>query len=190
MLLMGSSVHAQTALQVLDKCAATVTSPGGATANFTMTSAQYGDAKGTIAIKGKKFYMHSDVSTMWFDGTTLWTYVERNEEVNISTPSAQQLQALNPYNFINLYKNGYNATMTTSSATYTVHLTTTDQQHKISEAFVTVDKTTFAPKEIKLLQGTKWTTFTVSGMKAEAQDDAKFRFNASAYPDAEIIDLR
>ena len=113
-----------------------------------------------------------------------------NEEVNISTPTAQQLQSLNPYNFINLYKSGYSYTMTTSASTFNVHLTSTNAQHKITEGFITVDKSTYAPKEIKLLQGTKWTTFTISGLKAEKLDDSKFRFNSSAYPDAEIIDLR
>ena len=185
-----STTQAQTAQQVLDKCAALVSAPDGATANFAMTSAQYGNASGTISIKGQKFYMHSNATTMWFDGTTLWTYVAQNEEVNISTPTAQQLQSLNPYHFINLYKQGYTSTMTTSSTAYTVHLTATDTQKKISEAFVTISKENYAPKEIKLLQGTKWTTFTVSGLKAERQDDTKFRFKSSDYPDAELIDLR
>ena len=164
---MGTAL-AQTAQQVLDKCAALVSAPEGASANFTMTSAQYGNATGTISIKGQKFYMHS----------------------NVSTPTAQQLQTLNPYHFITLYQQGYTYTMTTSATAFTVHLTATDTQKKISEGFVTVDKTTYAPKEIKLLQGTKWTTFTVSGLKAERQDDAKFRFKSSDYPDAELIDLR
>lgn len=189
-ILMMSTAPAQTAQQVLDKCAALVSTPDGASANFTMTSAQYGNASGTISIKGQKFYMKSSASTMWFDGTTLWTYVAQNEEVNISTPTAQQLQSLNPYHFINLYKQGYTTTMTTAATTYTVHLTATDTQKKISEAFVTVSKENYAPKEIKLLQGTKWTTFTVSNLKAERQDDAKFRFKSSDYPDAELIDLR
>lgn len=189
-IMMMSTALAQTAQQVLDKCAALVSAPDGATANFAMTSAQYGNASGTISIKGQKFYMHSNATTMWFDGTTLWTYVAQNEEVNISTPTAQQLQSLNPYHFINLYKQGYTTTMTSSATSYTVHLTATDPQKKISEAFVTVSKENYAPKEIKLLQGTKWTTFTVSGLKAERQDDAKFRFKSSDYPDAELIDLR
>ena len=190
LLMMGASAFAQTALSVLDKCAATVASSDGVSANFTMNSAQYGNASGTIAIKGQKFQMTSSSTTMWFDGKTLWTYMASNEEVNISTPTAQQLQSLNPYNFINLYKSGYSYTMTTSATAYNVHLTSTNTQHKISEGFITVDKTTYAPKEIKLLQGNKWTTFTISGLKAEKIDDSKFRFNSSAYPDAEIIDLR
>ena len=190
LLMLSATTFAQTALSVLDKCAATVAVKDGVSASFTMNSAQYGNASGTIAIKGQKFHMASNTTTMWFHGKTLWTYMASNEEVNISTPTAQQLQSLNPYNFINLYKSGYSYTMTTSASTFNVHLTSTNAQHKITEGFITVDKSTYAPKEIKLLQGTKWTTFTISGLKAEKLDDSKFRFNSSAYPDAEIIDLR
>ena len=190
LLLFGAAAFAQKASTVLDKCAATVSNSGGVSANFTMASAQYGDATGTLSIKGKKFHMRSNATTMWFDGTTLWTYVASNEEVSITTPTAQQLQTLNPYNFINLYKKGYSTTMTTSASAYNVHLTATDAQHKISEAFISVDKTSYAPKEIKMLVGTKWTTFTISGLKKENIDDSKFRFDAKSYPDAEIIDLR
>jgi len=190
MLLMGLQSFAQTPTSVLDKCAATVSQRNGVTAQFTMESAQYGNAAGTISIKGKKFYMLSNATTMWFDGTTLWTYMASNEEVNISKPTAQQLQTLNPYHFINMYKSGYSSTMTSSGSVYNVHLTATDAQLKIKEAFVTVDKTSYAPKELKMLVGNRWTTFTISGLKSEAVPDSKFRFDANAYPDAEIIDLR
>lgn len=190
MLLTVTMGVAQNARQVLDKCAAKVSTKSGASANFTMNSAQYGNASGTIALKGQKFYVHTTASTMWFDGKTLWTYMSNNEEVNISTPTAQQLQTLNPYIFINMYKQGYSYTMTSSANEYKVHLTSTGKQSKISEAFITVDKTTYAPKEIKMLSGAKWTTFTVSGLKSESLPDTKFRFNSAAYPNAEIIDLR
>ena len=163
LLLVAVTAGAQTAQQVLDKCVKAVSVDAGVSANFTMTSAQYGDAQGTIAIKGKKFHMTSNVSNMWFDGQTLWTYMAKNEEVNISTPTQQQLQSLNPYNFIGLYKQGYQSTMTTSASAFNVHLTSTNAAHKIKEAFLTIDKTSYQPREIKLLQGTKWTTFTVSG---------------------------
>ncbi|MCR4603039.1 MAG: cell envelope biogenesis protein LolA [Prevotella sp.] len=190
MLLMGLKSFALTPTEVLDKCAATISHRNGVTAQFSMESAQYGNAAGTISIKGKKFYMLSNATTMWFDGTTLWTYMASNEEVNISKPTTQQLQTLNPYHFINMYKSGYSTTMTTAASVYNIHLTATDKQLKIKEAFVTVDKSTYAPKEIKMLVGNKWTTFTISRLKNEPVPDSKFSFDANAYPDAEIIDLR
>lgn len=181
---------AQTATQVLDRCAALVGNAEGATARFSMSSAQYGEARGTIAIKGNKFHTETPTVSMWFDGTTLWTYMAENDEVNISTPTEQQLQTLNPSSFIHLYRSGFTTTMTTTASTYVVHLTANDPQRRIREAFVTVDKTTYAPKEIKFLQRNRWTTFTISEIQAQRQADGVFRYNSSLHPNAEMIDLR
>ncbi len=181
---------AQTARQVLDKCAATVSAKDGVQAKFTMQSAQYGSTSGTIAVKGRMFQASTPVSSMWFDGKTLWTYMSKNDEVNVTTPSESQLQALNPYNFINLYKQGFKYTMTKSGTAFNVHLTATDQKRKIRELFIIVDQKTYHPTEVKMLQNQKWTTFTISDLKAQQLSDAMFRFNSKDFPSAEVIDLR
>lgn len=181
---------AQTAQQVLDKCAATVSAKDGVQAKFTMQSAQYGNTNGTIAVKGRMFQASTPSASMWFDGKTLWTYIQKNDEVNVTTPSESQLQALNPYNFINLYKQGFKYTMTKSGAAFNVHLTATDTKRKIREMFITVDQKTYQPTEVKMLQNQKWTTFTISDLKAQKLGDDIFRFNSKDFPSAEVIDLR
>ena len=181
---------AQTAKQVLDKCASTLSSKDGVQADFSMTSAQYGSASGKIAVKGQMFNASTSVATMWFDGKTLWTYMAKNDEVNISTPSESRLQTLNPYNFINLYKQGFNYTMTQNDNAFNVHLTAKDTKRTVQEMFITVDKKTYHPTEVKILQKQKWTTFTISNVKATKLDDSTFRFNSKDFPSAEVIDLR
>ena len=181
---------AQTARQVLDKCAATVSSNDGVQADFTMTSAQYGDASGHIAVKGKMFHASTSMASLWFDGKTLWTYMAQNNEVSVTTPSESRLQTLNPYNFINLYKDGFKYTMTKDASAYNVHLTAKDSKRKVKEMFISVDQTSYHPTEVKLLQGTKWTTFTIRNLKTAKLADASFRFNSKDYPTAEVIDLR
>lgn len=178
------------AKQVLDKCAATVSSSEGISAKFRMESAQYGNASGTIAVKGQKFHASTAVASMWFDGKTQWTYLQKNNEVSVTTPTESQLQAINPYNFINMYKKGFKYTMTTSATAYTVHLTATDAQRKVREMFITIDKKSYAPSEVKMLQGNKWTSFFISDLKSSGVSDAEFTFNSKDYPTAEVIDLR
>ena len=190
LLLSVAAGYGQTAKAVLDKCAATVSSKDGVTASFSMESAQYGSAKGTIAVKGKKFKAVTEAAAMWFDGKTLWTYVSKNDEVNVTTPTEAKLQALNPYNFINLYKSGFKYTMTQSSDSYIVHLTAEDGARRIQELFITVNKKSYAPTEVKMLQKQKWTTFTVSNLKSEKLGDDLFKFKTSEYPSAEVVDLR
>ncbi|MBQ7510349.1 MAG: outer-membrane lipoprotein carrier protein LolA [Prevotella sp.] len=192
MLMLGVTVasYAQTAKQVLDKCAATISSKDGVKADFTMQSAQYGNLSGKIAVKGKMFHATTSAATMWFDGKTLWTYMAKNEEVNVTSPSEAQLQVLNPYNFINMYKKGFTYTMTQTDKVYNVHLTASDKTKRVQEMFITVDKATSHPAEVKLLQKQKWTTFTIENLQTTKLADAEFRFNSKDFPSAEVIDLR
>jgi outer membrane lipoprotein-sorting protein len=187
--LLSAAIYAQTATSVLDKAAATVTMKEGVKADFKM-SGSMGSTTGTIVIKGKKFHATTPQASVWFDGKTQWTYMKDNDEVNISTPNESQLQAINPYNFLNLYKKGYKATLNSNGNNHVVHLTASSADRKIKELFVTVDKKTYQPTQVKLLQGKKWSVFDITNLKKQATADAEFRFNAKEFPHAEIIDLR
>ena len=183
------TANAQSAKSVLDKAAASVTVASGVKANFRMTTTT-GNTSGTIAIKGKKFYATTPQAKIWLDGKTQWTYLKNNDEVNVSNPTEAQLQAINPYNFINLYKNGYTYTMNTAGTNYVIHLTSNSADRKIKELFITVNKKSYEPMQVKMLQGKKWTTFDITSIKKEKIADSQFRFNSKDFPKAEIIDLR
>ena len=187
--LISAATIAQTAKSVLDKAAANITVKSGVQAKFKMTGSM-GNTSGTIAIKGRKFHATTPQAIVWFDGKTQWTYMKNNDEVNVTTPTESQLQAINPYNFINLYKNGYDATLNSSGKDYVVHLTSSTKDKKIRELFITVNKSSNTPTQVKLLQGTKWTIFDISDLKKQSVPDSQFRFNAKDFPQAEIIDLR
>lgn len=187
--MLATSSFAQSAKFVLDKAAATVTASSGVKANFRMTTTT-GNTSGTIAIKGKKFFATTPQAKVWFDGKTQWTYLKNNDEVNISNPTEAQLQAINPYNFITLYKRGYTYTMNTAGTNYVVHLTADNANKKIKELFITVNKKSYEPMQVKMLQGKKWTTFDITSIKKQNIADSQFRFNSADFPKAEIIDLR
>ena len=184
-----TATFAQTAKSVLDKAAANITVKSGVQANFKM-SGSMGTTSGTIAVKGKKFHATTPQAIVWFDGKTQWTYMKNNDEVNVTTPTEAQLQAINPYNFINLYKNGYSYTLNKSGKDYVVHLTASSKDKKIREMFISVNKTSYTPTQVKLLQGTKWTIFDITDLKKQNISDTQFRFNAKDFPQAEVIDLR
>ena len=187
--LISTVATAQTAKSVLDKAAAHITVKEGVKANFKMQGG-IGITSGIIFIKGKKFHASTPQATVWFDGKTMWTYMKQNEEVNVSNPTEAQLQAINPYNFINLYKNGYNCTLNNTGSSYVVHLTSNVKDRKIKELFVTIDKQSYRPTQVKLLQGKKWTIFDITDLSKSKVADSQFRFNAKDFPKAEVIDLR
>lgn len=189
-MLIGIEAKAITAKQVLDKTSAVLSNSGGISARFSVTSDKYGGTNGTIAVKGRKFHATTPSATVWFDGKTQWTYVKSSNEVNVNNPSEAELQAVNPYNFINIYRSGYNMSVKTVGSSYQVHLTATNKKRQLQEMYITVGKSNYVPTQIRMKQGTKWTTIKVSNFKRTTISDATFRFNAKDFPSAEVIDLR
>ena len=189
MLLMAVASYGQTAQKVLDKAAAVVSNKSGTQASFTIKGPNL-NTSGTIAIKGKKFHATTPQATIWFDGTTQWTYMKNNDEVNVSTPSEAQLAAINPYNFIYMYKKGYSYTMTKKGGSYEVHLKATDKKKGIQEMYLVINQKTSVPTQVRMKQQKGWTTIDISNFKRANLADGMFRFNSKDFPQAEIIDLR
>jgi outer membrane lipoprotein-sorting protein len=188
--MLSLGAHAESARSILDKAAATVSNPNGVQANFEMRSKQFGSTSGTIYIKGKKFHATTPQATIWFDGKTQWTYMKQNDEVNVSNPSEAELQAINPYNFINIYKKGFKLSSKKVNNSYEVHLKATDKKRNIQEMYIIVDQNSYRPTHVKMLQNGKWSVLLISGLKATNLSDGLFQFNQKDFPKAEIIDLR
>lgn len=190
-ILLATGIYAQNAAQarkILDKTAAIVGRKGGASANFSV-SGKYGNTSGTISIKGNKFNARTPQAIVWYDGKTQWTYMKKCQEVNVSTPTEAQQQSMNPYKFVNIYKNGFKLGVKNVSGGWQVHLYATNQKRTIKEMYITIGKN-YYPKTIKMRQSNGWTTINVSNFKARNLSDATFRFNAKDFPNAEVIDLR
>jgi len=183
-----SFAYGQSAKQVLDKTAAVVAAKSGAKASFTIKGDQM-NASGTIAIKGRKFQASTPQATIWFDGKTQWTYLKKNDEVNVANPTEAELAAINPYNFIYMYKKGYKYTMEKKNGSFIVHLTATDKR-SIQEMYITINPKSYIPSQIRMRQQKGWTTITISGFKQSKLSDGLFRFNSKDFPNAEVIDLR
>lgn len=188
MLLIALASYGQSAKQVLDKTAGIISNKSGVTASFNISSQQYGKTSGTISIKGRKFHADTKEAKVWFDGKTQWTYVKQNDEVNVNTPTAADLQAINPYNFIYMYKQGYTATMTKNGHNFVVTLKAKGKS--IQEMVITISQKSYVPSQIRMLQNKQWTTIHVNGFKQANLAESTFRFNPKQYPNAEIIDLR
>lgn len=186
--LLSITSFAQDAKQILDKTAAAISGKSGAQASFTIKGSAI-NTSGTFAMKGKKFHASTPQATIWFDGTTQWTYMKKNDEVNISRPNEAQQQAINPYSFIYLYKDGYSYTATKQGSNYEVHLTATKKK-SISEMYIVVNQKTYIPSQIRYNQGKGWTTINITSFKSASLSDSMFRFNSKDFPQAEVIDLR
>lgn len=188
--MMSLGTMAQTAQQVLDKTAAIVGNKNGASANFKLSSPKYGSTSGSIAIKGNKFNARTPQAIVWYNGKTQWSYMKKTNEVNVTNPTQAQQMSMNPYTFINIYKTGYKSTLKTVGSNYQVHLVANNQKRSVAEMYITINKKTHVPSQVKMRQGSTWSTIDISGFKAKNIANSAFTFNSKEFPKAEVIDLR
>lgn len=185
----SANANSNEAKKVLDKAVSKLNIKGGTTASFSITGNKIGTQKGSISIKGNKFHASTASAIVWYNGKTQWTYVKKNEEVNVSTPSAAQQSSMNPYTFVNLYKKGYSMQLNKTASGNQVHLKAQNQKASIKEAYILVDGNNNI-KEVKMRQASGWVTISISNIQQKSLSDATFTFNAKDYPKAEVIDLR
>lgn len=196
--------YAQTdkqAKDVLDKTSAAFTQSGGIKAIFTVQNTNKnggntGSGKGTILLKGERFYLDTEGTLTWFDGKTQWSYLTSSEEVNISNPTPEELQTINPYALLDMYRNGYgykyNGTKTKGGKQgYEVVLIPINKKQDIRSIILFVSKN-YQPLSIVIEQKDKTKSeITVSSYQTNLSfPDDTFRFDHGKYPEAEIIDLR
>ena len=193
MMLLTLCVSAQGAAQaarILDKTAGVIGRKGGASANFSVSGKSLGATSGTIAIKGNKFYANTPKTTVWFNGKTQWTYMNTTNEVNVTNPNEAKQAQMNPYKFITIYKTGYNLSMKSVGNSYQIHMAAQNKQRSLQELYITINKRTYNPSNVRILQGKNWTIINISNFKANNLSNDIFSFNSKDYPKAEIIDLR
>lgn len=183
---------AEKASEIIDKAAAKFSGAPSISASYTMTSAE-GTSSGTVVFAGQKFHMTAPGLLIWYDGTTQWTYLSAENEVNISEPTADDLQQINPFAIISTFRRGYNAKLVKSDkSTKVVSLTAQSKKSEIQIATVTVGASDYLPIKIELkLNSGRKVSIAISGVKiGKALPVKVFQFPSAKYPKAEIIDLR
>ena len=121
--------------------------------------------------------------------------MEQNEEVNVSSPTPEEIQSVNPYALLTSYKKGFNYRYVGEKT----------RQGKRGHEIILTPKTSQDIKSITLnvkensspvyiaiqLQNGEKQEFQISSYRTGVNlPDAVFRFDKSKYPGAEIIDLR
>ena len=184
-------LYAQTdakASEVLDKAFAIWKADNGIRAEFG------GNENGVLLLKGEKFYLSNGTIESWYDGETQWSYVADTEEVNISHPTPEELQSINPYHILMRYKTDFHYIYKGSQTRNGVkgHEIILTPKHSNREIFRLFISNTYQPLAIKIEQnGQKISEINVTRYQTNQKfGDETFRFNKLQYPNAEIIDLR
>ena len=196
--------------KVLDNTAAQISKSGGISLQFTATSllgkTTQGSSSGSMDISGKKFYMQTADMKTWFDGKTQWTLQSTPvlgspsstsmEEVSMTEPTGAELQAINPYAFLEIYKRGFNYKMkrgklTNGAEGYKIYLTADNAKQEIREIYLEVDNR-YYPVRISMRQGkNQWMRIVINRfVTGKTFEQGHFTFPKDKYPNAEVIDLR
>ncbi len=193
---------AQNARSILDKASETYNKAGGIIATFTINSK---DTKtrntnsydGKVYMKVNKFKIEIPYAITWFDGTTQWVYVKDTEEVNISTPTGEELQAISPSVLFNIYKKGFNLKYSgekkfNGRAMHEVILTPQIKYSEFTKIVVQIDKTSNIFSQIIVTDkaGMENALIIKKYDINQSLSDTTFQFNKKDYPQAEIVDLR
>lgn len=199
-LLMAAPAIAQTAKGVLDKTVAKLRGSGGMQANFEATTfkgtTQTGTTTGDISISGDKFQFTTPELAVWFDGKTQWSLLKSSNEVNVSNPTSEEIQQMNPYAFAGIYKKGYKLSLTETTykgkACHEVRLLAQKRSMPIQEMRITLSKSSNLPQSIRIRQGANaWTRIRINSLQTGRKwNEAYFRFDPKDHPGTEVIDLR
>lgn len=191
LLSLSLTMRAQDATKILDKTAAAIKAAGNVKIGFTL-EAGGASSVGYIKLQGQKFVINMGGNITWFDGKTMWNYVKKNEEVNVTTPTAEEVAKMNPYAFLSFYKKGYQAKKGTGSGKEHEVILTGDASAANKQVIIRINKSTNMPSSIKMVSSKDAVTSIKcnSFLKNQKYQDSTFQFNKKNYPKAEVVDLR
>lgn len=192
---------AQGANPLLDKTASQLQSGGGIKATFMLVMSQngltHGAVEGEIALEGDKFKLSTPDAITYFDGKNQWSYLANSDEVTVTQPTAEELQTINPYMVLQLYKKGYNHKMGSTSTfgnqpIYEVILESQDKKNQMSRITLYIAKDT---SRLLYIQGVMQDGTVNDIAINDYQEGQKFPagffvFDKKKHPTAEVIDLR
>ena len=185
-------ISAQTdakAIEVLDKTLEVLSGNNGIRADFG------GTENGFLLLKGEKFYLNNGNIQSWYDGKTQWSYVADTEEVNISHPTSEELQSINPYLILMRYKSDFSYTYKgeqTRNGAKGHEVVLKPKHGRGTEIIRVFISKAYQPLAMKVEKnGKTLSEINITSFRTDQHlEDGMFRFNKTLYPNAEIIDLR
>lgn len=179
------AASAQDATAIFNKTVKTYRNSGAVSATYTT-----GGQRGTIVLNGSAFRVLQSNFKTWFDGKTQWTWSSGTGEVNVTTPTAQEISQFNPLSVANSLRQAYSMSVTSGNGPWTLTLIPR-KAGKVKKIVLHINKQYH-------LTGAKYVTtggtqsFTLTNYKVNANYPAStFKFDKKLVPSGtEVVDLR
>lgn len=183
---------AQTPTAILDKCVTATNAAGGLTADYSITSSE-GTSNGTIAMQGNKFRIISPEAKCWYDGKTQWSWSPVTSEVNITSPTADELQLTNPISAVQHFKSSFNMKKAKAKTANTLVIKLTPKKKdNIKTLWLYFDEKTSLLRTARFEMSDKSVyTIRITGYKHKSLPATTFTFDKSLVPaGTPVVDLR
>ncbi len=187
------------AKEILDRTAECMQIKGGISAKFTTTTfigtTPHETITGTLSMLGDKYVMDTPSLHTWFNGKEQWTLMPENKEVNLVTPTEEELQASSPTAFLSLYKQGFKLSHKKGTLRgkkiWDVTLRPKKRGQEPSQIVISIEQDNFIPLCLRIRNEGNWTRISITDINTNAGlTDASFQFPSQDYPDYELIDMR
>ncbi len=178
---------------LLQRCATKIKSAPSLSVTYTV-SADGNTAEGLLVLQGEMFTISTPGMVSWYDGKSQWTYSDQIGEVNVISPTAEEVQQINPFAIVKSFSSSYSSEQVKSSSAgvTTLRLTAKNRKSDISSADVTInDKTLYPTRIVLTMSNRQKVTINIKNVKAGGKlPVSNFRFDAKRYPNVQVIDLR
>lgn len=184
--ILAVTCQAQNASAIFNKVVQTYKGSGTISATY-----RTGGSTGNIVMQGTKFRVLAGNLKAWFNGRTQWTYSSATREVNITTPTAQELATINPIAVASSLQKNYNMTAKKQGSKWVLTLTPR-RSGQVKRIVLTVNNRYQLTAASYTARNGRTQSFTLSNYKTHASYPAStFTFSKSLVPrGTEIVDLR
>lgn len=155
--------------------------------------------EGSIKMKGQKYVVElPDIGASIFsNGTTIWHYMKDGNQVTISNIDDESSELMDPASLFNIYEKGFNSKFIAENneggkVLYQIDLFPDSEEYDVSKISVAVNKANMMIQSAQLFSN-DGNVYGIVVKKMETDKefpDSDFEFNASNYPDIELIDFR
>ncbi|GAA4350241.1 hypothetical protein GCM10023185_07830 [Hymenobacter saemangeumensis] len=188
--------------KILDQMSAKYQALKAYSASFTQTlespglKGQKQNLTGDITVSGQKFRLKMSGQEVINNGTTTWTYLKNENEVNISD-SDPDTQEMSPSQIYTMYKKGYKYTYVQEvkeggEALDVIELSPENRQNDVFKVRLKVRKKDTSVKSWQMFKknGNRY-TFLIKDFKPNPAVDANtFAFDKTKYKGVKVVDLR
>jgi outer membrane lipoprotein-sorting protein len=205
-ILATSSIYSQqdpAAKEILDRASEKMKSHETIEADFELIIDNRMDdlhskSTGSIQVKGEKYYMESMGSTVYYNGTTMWSYMIDINEVTITEPSKNEGDFVdNPALIFSFYNRDFKYRLIGEAQVdniwcYEIDLYPINLDQPYSRFKFFIQKSNDAVYMLQALSkdGIDYTIFIMNSRFNTPMNDAMFTFKPENYPDIEIVDMR